>query len=162
MATFLIDNCNTHLGLALRGHRVLWLGDVGLTEGASDGQIVDAARDRDAIVVSANKRDYRAEMQLRGARSGSQKVGCLDGRGVLVVSGELKDLNIADTTRRLRFKGARIDWDDVSDYNLQVSVGKGSVVVGELARCVVCAREHPFAEDSPCRDCRRRARRKAS
>jgi len=119
------------------------LHDVGLQETAGDEQIAEAASNREAIIVTENKKDFTRIMRERASRSGGPKLDCRDGRGVLRVSNGARHIDLLDIARRMKLNGILVDWEDVGDYNLCVNVGRDPRTVSStpMARCATCLRQ---------------------
>jgi hypothetical protein len=129
---FLIDNTNPHL----TGYfpRSCSLNDVGLDTDASDPDIFRRALDKELTIVSRNDRHFFQLMRDAANRSGV--VNCA-GDGYGLVNPHEKKINYDDITRRLKYGGHRIDWEDVRHFNLKVSLGATDPIVSTLPRCKI-------------------------
>jgi hypothetical protein len=68
------------------------------------------------------------------------------------VPNSIKVFNFRNITRRLRFNGHSVSWGDVTELNLQVSLGADrDPVLTALPRCYKCVRDHS-ADCDRCRE----------
>lgn len=142
---FLLDRNCEYLASSLRG-RVYVLGDVGLPDTASDQQIFNVAGDRELTIATQNVTDFTRIMRDAVQRAGARRCG--DGWGLLVPNAVMR-FDFADLSRRLKFNGHGIDWEDVAELNLCVMLGQQSPPqVHPLPRCPRCLCDHD------CRRCR--------
>jgi hypothetical protein len=137
---FLVDqNCN-HLRALFPKGRAKSLVDVGLREQSSDGEILAFASEREFIIVTENDVDFVRAMKRVCARSGGRGKLCGDACGMLVVPSGLAKLEYRELSRKLRYKGHPLGWQEVARLDLRVSV---SGEASDLPRCPECDRNEP-------------------
>ena len=132
---FLTDN--NCAGLARSVPQCATLRTFGLDEKTADSEIFQLASERGLTLITQDDDDFVTLMRRAMHTSGRRNCAG-EGYGLLVAN-SLTSLNFRDVTQRLRLGREKIDWDDVSIFNLKVSLGKGrDPIVSPLPRCKHC------------------------
>jgi|HubBroStandDraft_1064217.scaffolds.fasta_scaffold198398_2 predicted nuclease of predicted toxin-antitoxin system len=136
---FIFDNDSRKTAEFFPRRRIVSLEQAGLTEKASDREIVEVASDRKWIIVTANGDHFIAEIK-RYLRQ-SMKLVCHDLSGLVIVPNDyqLQQRILPRIGQRLNFDGKHIDWKDVWELDCCVRVTKdGKAQVTRFERCFYC------------------------
>jgi hypothetical protein len=136
---FLIDNDSQAASQYFPGKRVVSLSQAKLASSASDAEVVAAAWEMECIIVTANGPDFEKEIQRFLQKT--QQNDCHDLFGLVVIPNPsaVQDRVLPGLTRKLRFNGKNITWQNVWRQNYLVRVHSGGAVdVRELGRCFYC------------------------
>ena len=109
--------------------------------GTTDEEVVQAAYDWRATIVTANQRDFVGIMNrfLKKQMEGT----CRDLNGLVVIPNEaaLQKRAIQRAVERMTFGGRKITWFDVSSQDLCVSIAKdGRAQVARFLPCYYCGK----------------------
>ena len=110
--------------------------DAGLAPDAPDETIFNYACEYGMTIVTENDRHFR-ELMLRAAQRSGKSNCAGDGFG-LVVPNHRNDIKFRDLTRRLKYEGRLLTWDEVQTLNLRVSVLERSAELSPMPRCKFC------------------------
>jgi predicted nuclease of predicted toxin-antitoxin system len=138
---FVFDNDSRKASAFFPPGRVVTLEKAGLTEKASDREIVEAASDRKWIIVTANGDDFIAEIKLYLRQS--MKLVCHDLSGLVIVpyDHQLQKRVLPGLEEKLHFGGKHISWKDVWDLDCCVRVTRdGKPHITRFERCCYCKR----------------------
>lgn len=145
---FLIDEDLLHLVHWFPKGRAKTITSHARKQGTPDPEVVKAAFDAKRIIVTNNSKDYRREVLAFAKQSGKRR--CSDLYGLVLLPDDAVDqeqfspLN-RGLSARLRYRGEKIDWTAVHQYNLLVQADRmGKVTVSQLPRCAFCERDLPF------------------
>jgi hypothetical protein len=136
---FLIDNDSQSASMHFPGKRVVTLTQAGLSQAASDSEVVAAAREMGCIIVTANGPDF--EREIKHFLQKSQRKDCYDLYGLVVIpnAAAIPTRALKGLSAKLRIDGKPISWENVWRENYLVRVhSDGSVDVRELGRCFYC------------------------
>jgi hypothetical protein len=140
---FLLDqNCN-HLKPSFPKGRAKTLADVGVSEQSTDTEILAFASEREFLIVTENDRDFLRAMKHACSRSGGKGKICGDAWGMLVVPSGLGSFDYRGLSKRLRYKGHPVGWQEIAQFNLRVAATARDGNVTGLPRCPECDRENP-------------------
>jgi len=138
---FLVDNdCRKVVPLLPKG-RALNLEEVGLSERASDAQIIEVASERRYIIVTSNGHDFLEKINRFVSLSSKKPRGCHDVSGLVVVPNDhaSQERVLPRAEEKLYLDGERITWVRVWEDSLYVRLRKeGSHEVRRLPRCRTC------------------------
>jgi hypothetical protein len=112
-----------------------------ISESASDRQVVEQARRDECIIVTANGKDFRREID-RFLRETKRK-DCHDLFGLVILpSGyEIQKRLLEDVEARMRYGQKSVSWFDVWRHSYCVRVKKGGAPeVRPLPRCYYCVK----------------------
>jgi hypothetical protein len=143
---FLVDACVAKAGplIPTSADRVLYLRDVGLLENASDAAIVERAAVEDAIIVTANGRDFLRAIDSYQRKEMRDQCHDLFGLVILPNSFANQERSVPRLAAKLRFGGSSITWRHVQINNLSVRLtDDGGVKIAALARCQYCLEFDP-------------------
>jgi hypothetical protein len=108
--------------------------DIGISEGSPDAAVIRHARKHGYIIITKNEVDFEQAMRAAPASCNSQDCRC--GCGLITVNASIRRLPFEKMTREMTLGGIKVDWEDVFDSNLQVSVRRdGSFEVTRLPMC---------------------------
>jgi hypothetical protein len=133
---FIFDNDSRKTAEFFPRRRTVSLEQAGLTEKASDREIVEVASDRGWIIVTANGDDFMAEVNRYLQQS--TKLVCHDLSGLIIVPNdyEIQRRVLPGLGNRLHFEGKLINWKDVWELDCCVRVCKdGKAQVTRFERC---------------------------
>jgi hypothetical protein len=123
--------------------------DIGISEGSADSAVIRHARKHGYIIITKNEVDYEQEMRAAPASCYSQDCRC--GGGLITVHGSLRRLPFENMTRDLALGDIKLEWEDVFESNLQVSVRRDCSL--EVTRLPMCRWE--VERRSACASCAR-------
>ncbi len=138
---FLLDRDVCKAASLFPRKRTLTLAQVGLSEDASDADIVKVACEKEVIIVTGNGEDFRREiLRFQGQTKTNE---CHELRGLLVLpSGFERQKRLLKTARAtMRFGGKQLTWPDIRDGNYYVKLNKTRQPhVFRFPRCHYCAK----------------------
>jgi hypothetical protein len=136
---FIFDNDSRKASAFFPRGRIVTLEKAGLTQKASDREIVKVASDRKWIIVTANGDDFITE--IRRYLSQSMKLVCHDLCGLVIVPNDhqLQQRVLPGLEEKLHFDGRQISWKDVWEMDCCVRVTKGGKPhITRFERCFYC------------------------
>ena len=136
---FIFDNDSRKASTFFPRGRIVTLEKAGLTEKASDREIVEVASDHKWIIVTANGDDFITE--IKRYLQQSTKLVCHDLSGLVIVPNdhELQRRVLPRLEERLHFDGRHISWKDVWELDCCVRVTKhGRPQIIRFERCFYC------------------------
>jgi hypothetical protein len=136
---FIFDNDSRRATEFFPSRRLVTLEQAGLSEKASDREIVEVASDRKWIIVTANGDHFIAE--IRRYLRQSMKLVCHDLSGLVIIPNDyhLQQRALPKLGGRLRFDGKHIAWKDVWELDCCVRVTKdGKTQISRFERCFYC------------------------
>lgn len=139
---FIFDNDSRKAAAFFPSRRIVTLEQAGLTERASDREIVNVASDRKWIIVTANRDHSIAEIN-RYLRQ-STKLVCHDLSGLVVIPNDylLQQHVLPRVEDRLHFEGVHISWKDVWEVDCCVRVTRnGMARITRFERCFYCKKK---------------------
>jgi Domain of unknown function (DUF5615) len=136
---FIFDNNCRKAASFFPRRRIVMLEDAGLTEKATDRQIVEVASDREWIIVTANGDDFTAEIKQYLGQS--RKLICHDLSGLVIIPNDhqIQQRILPKIEHRLHFNDEHISWKDVWERDLCVRVTEiGNPQITKFERCFYC------------------------
>jgi hypothetical protein len=141
---FLIDRSVAKSRSLFPERRVLSLQDADLSEKAADAGIVERAADLQAIIVTANGRDFLQAIEAHQKKHIRDE--CQDLYGLIIVPNHYatQERFLPKLGNRLRFGNVAITWAHVQINNLCVRLtDEGDAKVAALSRCRYCLDHDP-------------------
>jgi hypothetical protein len=136
---FIFDNDSRKAAQFFPRRRIVTLEQAGLSEKASDREIVEVASDRKWIIVTANGDHFIAEIK-RYLRQ-STKFVCHDLSGLVIIPNDyqLQQRALPRLEERLHYEGKHITWKDIWELDCCVRVTKdGKAQLTRFERCFYC------------------------
>jgi hypothetical protein len=142
---FQIDQSVNHLAKLFPKKRVATNQSLGVSENASDEELVEIASLQRNLIITANRGDFEHAIKKYVARSSRKQYGCKRVPGlVLLLSNDkiTQERMLKGLESRLFLDGKKITFKDVHELDLLVRVhSTGKAVVTRLPRCVTCKYE---------------------
>ena len=140
---FIFDNDSRKAAEFFPRRRIVTLEQAGLTQKASDREIVEVASDREWIIVTANGDHFITE--IKRYLQQSKKQACHDLAGLVIVPNDHQHQQRAlpQLEKRLHFNGSHIGWKDVWELDCCVRVTKdGKAQITRFERCFYCGKKN--------------------
>jgi hypothetical protein len=141
---FLIDRSSAKAHSLFPDRRTLSLGEANLSEETSDAAIVERAAELQAIIVTANGRDFLQAIETHQKKHIRDE--CQDLYGLIIIPNHyaIQERLVPKLGDKLRFDSAAISWGHVQINNLCVRLtDDGQVKVTALSRCRYCLEFDP-------------------
>ncbi|WP_370655575.1 DUF5615 family PIN-like protein [Candidatus Binatus sp.] len=134
---FLFDECVRDAAEYFPKARVISRANIKLKDGASDEAVVEAAYKAEAIIVTANGKDFIRIMD-RFLKKQMVKF-CRDLNGLVVIPNPIQQHVLRRAAERMTFDGEKITWYDVWRRDLYVKISpQGIPRVVRFRRCYYC------------------------
>jgi uncharacterized protein with PIN domain len=142
---FQIDQSVSHLARLFPKKRVATNQSLGISENASDEELVEIASFQRNLIITANRGDFEHAIKKYVARSSKKQFGCKRVPGlVLLLSNDklAQERMLKGLESRLFLDGKKITFKHVHELDLLVRVhSTGKAVVTRLPRCPHCPYE---------------------
>jgi hypothetical protein len=136
---FIFDNDSRKAAVFFPQRRIVTLEQAGLTEKATDREVVEVASDRRWIIVTANGDHFITE--IRRYLRQSTRLICHDLSGLVIVPNDhqFQQRSLPRLEKRLHLDGKRIGWKDVWELDCCVRATKdGKAQITRFERCRYC------------------------